>query len=186
MKIELKKIYTNERFSEETNCFKAEIFLNGKKVGYAENDGRGGCTNYYGIEHHYSEAIKQMEKYCMTLPSIVYTKEEHGMEFSIAMTLEHYIDECITEHLKKKADKALTKDFNKGLCYGTPHSYAIQHFLQGGKRITIEELLKDNKGIQFLIEKSAKLINEGHKILNTNLPFYDKFGLNENYLGKMN
>jgi hypothetical protein len=101
------------------------------------------------------------------------------------MTLEHYIDDCITEHLKKKAEKGLVKDFNKGLCYGTRHSYNIQKFVRGSKGITIEELLKDDKGITFLIDKCAKLIMDNKKIMNTNLPFYKNNLLDENYLGKM-
>jgi len=184
MKIELKNIYTNERFSEETNCFKADIFLNGKKVGYAENDGRGGSTNYNRYEGSY-EVIQSMKDYCKTLPPIIYTKEEHGWDCTIDMTLEHYIDDCITEHLKKKAEKGLVKDFNKGLCYGTRHSYNIQQFMRGSKGITIEELLKDDKGITFLIDKCAKLIMDNKKIMNTNLPFYKNNLLDENYLGKM-
>ncbi len=32
--------------SEETNCFVADLYINGKKIGYVKNDGRGGCTDY--------------------------------------------------------------------------------------------------------------------------------------------
>ena len=48
MKIELKKISFSERMSDETNCFIADLYINGKKVGECNNDGRGGCTNYGG------------------------------------------------------------------------------------------------------------------------------------------
>jgi hypothetical protein len=42
--LELRKISFQERMSEETNCFVADIFKKGKKVGEAHNDGHGGDT----------------------------------------------------------------------------------------------------------------------------------------------
>ena len=174
MEITLKKIYTNEKFSEETNCFKADIYLNGKKVGYAENDGRGGNTTYYGIEHHWSEDIKRMEEYCKTLPPIVYTKEKHGMDFTIDMTLEHHIDNIISDYLNEKAEKQLAKNFDKGICYGSTYSYSTITFNVGKKKITITEMLKTTKGTQMLIDTCNDKIKEGKKILNTNLPFLKK------------
>jgi hypothetical protein len=41
MKIELKNVKINKMFSEETTCFIADVFINGKKTAYAKNDGRG-------------------------------------------------------------------------------------------------------------------------------------------------
>lgn len=38
------KIKTFAAGSEETLCFVADLMVNGKKVGTAENDGHGGCT----------------------------------------------------------------------------------------------------------------------------------------------
>ena len=171
MKIELKKIYTNERFSEETNCFKAEIYLNGKKVGFAENDGHGGSTNYFGIEKYYSKDIQDMEEYCKTLPPIVYTKEEHGTDFVIDMTLEHYIDNIIMDYINAKQDKAQQKKYEKGICYGkNKHSYYFLEFKQGGKKLKISDMLKSEAGKKKIIDTCREKIKEGYKILNTNIP----------------
>lgn len=41
-KVELRKIEHSEGLSEETNCFAADIFIDGKKVGDVKDDGRGG------------------------------------------------------------------------------------------------------------------------------------------------
>jgi len=43
-KLELRKIVFVERMSEETNCFTAFIYKDGKNVGEAHNDGHGGDT----------------------------------------------------------------------------------------------------------------------------------------------
>ena len=40
----LKALRLNLTFSRETYCFTAKVYLAGKDVAYAENDGNGGCT----------------------------------------------------------------------------------------------------------------------------------------------
>lgn len=42
--ITLKSLKLNLTFSRETYCFTTKAYVNGKDVGYAENDGHGGCT----------------------------------------------------------------------------------------------------------------------------------------------
>src|SRR6266403_3851269 len=46
-KIELKKVHVDTRMSEETNCYSAELHINGKKVGVVSNHGHGGCDNLH-------------------------------------------------------------------------------------------------------------------------------------------
>jgi hypothetical protein len=44
MKVELKKLTLYPRMSQETTCFAADVWVDGKKVGHAKNDGCGGAT----------------------------------------------------------------------------------------------------------------------------------------------
>jgi hypothetical protein len=46
MKVELKNIKVCEWMSEETLCFDASIYIDGKRVGTVHNDGHGGCNDY--------------------------------------------------------------------------------------------------------------------------------------------
>tara|TARA_R100001086_G_scaffold198621_1_gene114940 strand:+ start:2658 stop:2993 length:336 start_codon:yes stop_codon:yes gene_type:complete len=46
MKIELKNIKHFESLSEETFCFNANLYVDGKKVGKVSNRGNGGCHEY--------------------------------------------------------------------------------------------------------------------------------------------
>lgn len=59
MKVELKKFSYNSRMSEETDCFTADIWINGKKVGYAENTGKGGSNSIFftdrAVEREFNE-----------------------------------------------------------------------------------------------------------------------------------
>ena len=47
MKIDLRKVKFFDEMSEETSCFKAEIWENGKHIADVKNDGRGGCNDIY-------------------------------------------------------------------------------------------------------------------------------------------
>ena len=167
MKIELKNIYTSERFSEETTCFKSDLFCDGKKVGYCKNDGQGGNTHYEGIGYHY-EKIKDMEEYCKTLPPIVYTKEEHGSDFTINMTLEHYIDDLVMEILDKKTQKKKEKDMLRGIVFSKSR-WGYQ--MVSWKGHTIESMLQSLSGRITLEKKVKELQDQKYTIENTNLPF---------------
>ena len=45
MKIELKKLKVAEHLSEETTAYSADVYVNGKCIGYAQNNGQGGETD---------------------------------------------------------------------------------------------------------------------------------------------
>lgn len=46
MKIELKKIKIVDEMSDETTCFCADVWIDGKFEGRVQNSGRGGCNDY--------------------------------------------------------------------------------------------------------------------------------------------
>jgi hypothetical protein len=43
MKIEMRKLRVHKDMSEETTCFSAELFIDGRRVAHVSNDGHGGC-----------------------------------------------------------------------------------------------------------------------------------------------
>jgi hypothetical protein len=90
MKLELKNVKINEAFSEETLMFKADLYVNGKKVAYASNDGRGGCTFYNTYSQDLRPLLKEAEEFVKALPSTFYTYGETTIE--IKSNLEHWID----------------------------------------------------------------------------------------------
>jgi hypothetical protein len=61
MKIELKNLKINTRLSEETTCFSATVYINGKRAFEAGNRGHGGCNEYHGD-------ISAAKAYAATLP----------------------------------------------------------------------------------------------------------------------
>jgi hypothetical protein len=167
MKLQLKNVKINEAFSEETLMFKADLYVNGKKVAYANNDGRGGCTFYREYSRELSLLLKQAEDYCKTLPSKFHTYGEKTLE--IKSTLENWIDNIIYDISNKKEiekhKKKLAKDMLRGICYGNDNGYKILHWTG----YTLEQILNRNEGREQVTKKIKELVSQGETILNTNL-----------------
>lgn len=122
MKIEIKNIKVADTLTEETTAFTADIFVDGKKVGYARNDGRGGCTDYNRYPGDGNmEAIKKAEEYCKTLPDKIYPAMFGSPGFSVKMNLETFIDDAIEKHLDKKDKAKLEKKMVDHLMWGVPN-----------------------------------------------------------------
>lgn len=100
MKIELKNIKHSEFASHETYCFMATIYIDGKKAGMAENDGRGGCTNF----HPYELEVK-INEYAKTLPpreSNYPDPKDASKKWVYEEDAESLINNLITDHLYSK------------------------------------------------------------------------------------
>lgn len=167
-KIELKSLKIYDRMSEETIAFTADVYVNGKKVAYAKNEGCGGPTHYNPYSQADRALLVEAESYCNALPS---TKHEFGGKtVELPQSLESVIDAWVyrvdEEKHKAKFKKKLAKDMIKGLCVGTPDRYEIIWW----KGVTIPQLLQMERGKATLRAKILQLRSEGKNILNTNIP----------------
>ena len=66
-KLELKNIKYFASMSEETPCYKADIFINGKKAINVSNHGYGACDDHYPLDPFTYEDVKDLEKYLAKL-----------------------------------------------------------------------------------------------------------------------
>lgn len=164
MKIELKNLKINLEFSQETTMFRADLYVDGKKVAECKNDGLGGSTDIYAYPNMY-EMLKKTEDYCKTLPPYIF---ESGLtlDMDLSMVIDDLVEKFVNERELKKHLKKLEKNCLKGICYGTTDCY---HTLTW-KNHTIESLLKIPKGRTVIQLKLKELINEGKDILNKNIP----------------
>jgi hypothetical protein len=168
MNVELKKISFSERMSEETSCFVADLFINGKKVGYCKNDGRGGCTEYHGNTKEDNVLIAKAEKYFKSLPKV--HSEEYNFDYD--QSLENVIDDCLTAYLKDRAIKSmrkkLQKKFSVAICYGKISDNGAEYATTYWKGRTLAEI-----PLQYLQKAyddvKAKKLQDGDVILNDNL-----------------
>lgn len=166
MKIELKRISFSERQSEETNCFAADLYINGKKIGYAKNSGCGGPTDYHADINCTSEftranieLLAEAEAYCKSLPKVKYG----DMEWE--QSLEGVIDELLSAYLLERERKKIEKNYLKALCFGVPNSGSYRTISWKGK--TLAQIDKIN--LQRTYDKVKSELKAGEVILNTNL-----------------
>ncbi len=54
MKIDLKSIQHSVFASQETNCYTANLYVDGRKIGTVGNDGHGGCDYFHGDQAAYA------------------------------------------------------------------------------------------------------------------------------------
>jgi len=164
MKIQLKNVKINDAFSEETICFKADVFVNGKKIALAENDGRGGCTFIHPYPEKRSELV-ELEKHCKSLPKRVYDFGE--FENNLESVIEDLLNEKMAEKEKKKIDKLCLTS----IVYGIPGgiSYSFIGFKGKPKLEDIKKTAAGQKAIENLLKKVKSELKEGQVIFNTNI-----------------
>jgi len=165
MDLQLKKVHFSEQLSEETNAFTADIWFRGKKVGYAKNSGRGGCTDIHSYDLG-REALQEAEAYAKTLPEIVYEGRGGLDGFSIDSDLEAQVDEMFTTWLEKKE---ITKYSNKGIFY---EDSVGRRSTISWKSHSIAQLKKHPQGRVTIQNALDKVVAKGGKVLNTNLQGY--------------
>lgn len=103
MKIELKNIKHSQFASEETNCFQATIYVNGKKAGGAKNDGNGGQTHIWWDNR---DLGTQAEAHVAALPEE--TTVFGDQEFTMKPTIDSFVDDLLMDHL-------IAKDFKRDI-----------------------------------------------------------------------
>lgn len=96
MKIELKRFSHAPRLSEETTAFTADVWVDGKKVGWAKNGGHGGNTMV-----HLDQSVRA-------------AVEAHGKtlvpaEYKFVTGTEWVIDQLVEALLRQKEEKRFAK-----------------------------------------------------------------------------
>ena len=104
MKVELKNIKVSERMSEETICFTANIYIDGKKVGSAENNGCGGATTHWIAD---KDLNQRFENYVRSLPAkeVKVGNETVIVENMTEFFLHDLVEQFLIEKDQKKIDK---------------------------------------------------------------------------------
>lgn len=101
MNIELKRFTSNARLSRETTAFAADVWVDGLKVGHAENDGHGGATSV-----HLDPAVRgKVEAHGRTLVPEEYNGFTSGAEW--------VVDQLVEAALQKRAESSLAKKIAK-------------------------------------------------------------------------
>ena len=107
MKLELKNIKHTAWASEETHCYQASLYVNGKPVAIVSNDGRGGTDRDYPhpkIEPHtYRFVMTEVHAYFKSLPNTPSEWNEDGMEQCLEFWCADQVNDWLSaRELKKK------------------------------------------------------------------------------------
>lgn len=107
MKVELKKFTSNARLSEETICFSADLYVDGKKIGECSNRGHGDpiLINYFD-----AEAGRAFEEYCKSLPPTPWPEDFPQNLPPHPMDAEGVIDGLVEDILRMKQYKSWCKN----------------------------------------------------------------------------
>ena len=102
MNIELKKLKTHEDMSDETLCFSAEVWVDGRAIAYANNQGTGGENNYHVIPDMKPAWDKVLD----------HVKAQPAHEYQ-GITLPYSIDQLIDELIAKQEERKQLKRWCK-------------------------------------------------------------------------
>ena len=109
-KLEVKNISHYARGSEETPCYNATVYINGKKAVEVSNDGHGGSDR----QHTYPEidiSLLDINKWCVEKFGQE-TWEYNGKTYSTDLDLEHYCHQELYNWLDaKELKKELKKNY---------------------------------------------------------------------------
>ncbi len=100
--LEVKNISHYARGSEETPCYNATVYINGKRSIEVSNDGRGGCD----MQHTYPSIeerclVQQANEWCVAKFGQE-TWEHGGKTYSTDLDLEHFCHQELYKHLDTK------------------------------------------------------------------------------------
>jgi hypothetical protein len=90
MKLTLKNIKHTEWASEETHCYQAALYVDGKPVAIVSNDGHGGCDRDYAhpkFEGDYRATMKAVHDYFQSLP-----KTDEWLEDGVGVSV---MEQCL-------------------------------------------------------------------------------------------
>tara|TARA_R100000664_G_scaffold29927_1_gene42129 strand:+ start:3438 stop:3923 length:486 start_codon:yes stop_codon:yes gene_type:complete len=99
MKLEFKNIKYYASMSEETDCYEAILYVDGKRLGRVHNDGHGGCDH-----HDFSwKEYERVNEWCKeNLPKWKWICEHDNTETENDTDLEIWCHDQVTNHLLQK------------------------------------------------------------------------------------
>ena len=118
-KLELKNINYYKQGSEETPCYNADIFINGKKAIHVSNNGCGGCDNQYPHKNFTFQTIMDLQDYLV---------KKYKEEFE---PIDSWCHDRLYEFLDKKI---LKKELQKKYLCVMQDDYKDERFLVSWKR----------------------------------------------------
>lgn len=138
MNIKIKNVKYSEFASEETHCFQATVYIDGKRAFGVKNDGHGGCDDYFPLDgQNGKELWEQIRKINEELGKETISWE-HG---TLQNNLELVVDDLLVNWLKQgDARKLLRK---------------IAYIGEDGKTFTLSAKVKPTESNLAAVQKAS-------------------------------
>jgi hypothetical protein len=128
MKLELKNVKHAAFASQETHCFEATLYVDGKRFATVSNEGHGGCNYEYPIAPFTDRDIKKLnEKIAAEYPPIVFDDYD-GLDRdndSMPQDLDYVVGGMVNDHL---LDKEIKRALRRILFIESPDSKDVYTF----------------------------------------------------------
>ena len=118
MKLELKNIKHTSWASEETHCYQASLYVDGKPVAIVSNDGHGGADRYYdhpkfkGGKSAWCDKMQEVHEYFKSLPNTPSEWSPEGMEQCLEFWCADQVNDWLSaRELKSKLKKEFLFQF---------------------------------------------------------------------------
>ncbi len=114
MKLELKSIQYSSFASQETSCYQAKLYVDGKPFATVGNEGRGGCDYQHSLtkqDKAFYDKLEEINTYLKTLPKIKSPWSDND-EFDVDLEIW-----CGEELSKWKCSKTLRRSLKKGTLF---------------------------------------------------------------------
>jgi hypothetical protein len=108
LRLELKAIKHSAFASQETYCYTAKLYVNGKAVAVVGNKGHGGCDDVHPINGNfedYRNTMKAVYKHFYDMPEV----KDEKLNFSMQPDFELWCGEQVTNFLYAKDLKRMLK-----------------------------------------------------------------------------
>ena len=117
MRIEIKNIKHVESMSEETFCFSANLYVDGKKIGAVSNRGHGGCHEY----EFNNATVRELNQWCKeNLPTWSMDDDqeyETDLEMHISNLVADFLDTKHIKNLLKRSVVVMDDTCEEGECF---------------------------------------------------------------------
>ena len=141
MKLELKNITYYKQGSEETPCYNADVFVDGKKMLHASNDGHGGSDRQHGYGDYKWKDIEKVDSWIKdNFPKESFQSggETHYYDYD----LESFCHDKLYEYLDQKKLKRDLK--TKFICIDKVKNELYAYKKNGSTLASFGKFFKEN------------------------------------------
>lgn len=158
---ELRVFHYLESRSEETYCFDATLYVNGRKFAACGNGGYGAATDVT-IFPACDDFGEEVEAFLRTQPKIKCAYSDIELDFD----LEYIVDTLVEELLEKRELKKIMAKTDRCLVFRHPDgNYGMYRY-----KILITEILETARGSVQIRRLIAEETAKGNRLVNENIP----------------